>query len=505
MKKFFATALMAVFYVCAVSAQKPTSGLTFDVSKGVAGSVTMPDGCNVHYTAYTNLYYVTNIEDSAYQFLNVFVPEGATQQSPIFLRNYVGGYMAAEPRGIDPADASGRALSEGYVVVIPGVRGRNSSITDRRGHTIYTGRAPRGLLDLKAAVRYLRHFDRDMPGNAERIFSDGTSAGGAMSALLGATGNHPDYEPMLKAMGAADERDDIFAAVCYCPIIDLNHADMAYEWMYAPTNNSSRKLTDQQKAVSEQLAGLYPNYLTSLNLLLPDGRVADTNNLRDYIKTLLLMSAQKAKDMGAEIPDSLGFVFSRSAMDMPPVNGGINRRNGGLRPPLGNQMPPRRMRKPEKGEYVVDFNLDHYLDYVVSTIALKTPPAFDSQGVAGGKASGENEEFGNERGSSINFTDFSLQQATGNNNAHVDAATTQMVRMMNPMYYIGTKGATIAPHWYIRHGARDRDTAFPVPVCLALKLQNNGYDVDLFLPWNRPHMGDYSLNELFQWCDQKTK
>lgn len=102
MKKFFATALITVFYVCAVSAQKPMSKLTFDVSKGVAGSVTMPNGGNVHYTAYTNLYYVTNIEDSTYQYLNVFVPEGATQQSPIFLRNYVGGYLAATPRGIDP-------------------------------------------------------------------------------------------------------------------------------------------------------------------------------------------------------------------------------------------------------------------------------------------------------------------------------------------------------------------------------------------------------------------
>ena len=50
-----------------------------------------------------------------------------------------------------------------------------------------------------------------------------------MSALMGATGNNPEYAGMLKAMGAADERDDVFASVCYCPIIDLEHADMAYE------------------------------------------------------------------------------------------------------------------------------------------------------------------------------------------------------------------------------------------------------------------------------------
>lgn len=33
-----------------------------------------------------------------------------------------------------------------------------------------------------------------------------------------------------------------------------------------------------------------------------------------------------------------------------------------------------------------------------------------------------------------------------------------------------------AQHWYIRHGARDRDTAFQVPVNLATKLMNQGYD-----------------------------
>ncbi len=26
-----------------------------------------------------------------------------------------------------------------------------------------------------------------------------------------------------------------------------------------------------------------------------------------------------------------------------------------------------------------------------------------------------------------------------------------------------------------------------------------GYDVDFFLPWNRPHSGDYNLDSLFSW------
>ena len=77
-----------------------------------------------------------------------------------------------------------------------------------------------------------------------------------------------------------------------------------------------------------------------------------------------------------------------------------------------------------------------------------------------------------------------------------------MPKNMNPMNFIGDSQSSVAPHWYIRHGARDRDTAFPVAVNLALKLQNNGKDVNFKIPWNRPHSGDYALNELFEWISE---
>ena len=65
--------------------------------------------------------------------------------------------------------------------------------------------------------------------------------------------------------------------------------------------------------------------------------------------------------------------------------------------------------------------------------------------------------------------------------------------------FLEDKDTSVAPHWYIRHGARDRDTAFPIPVNFATKLQNTGRDVNFLLAWNRPHSGDYALDELFQW------
>jgi len=70
------------------------------------------------------------------------------------------------------------------------------------------------------------------------------------------------------------------------------------------------------------------------------------------------------------------------------------------------------------------------------------------------------------------------------------------------MNWIEASNSTVAPHWYIRHGARDRDTSFPVPINLATKLENAGKDVNFKLAWNRPHCGDYALAELFDWIKQ---
>jgi len=475
---------------CAATGVSAQSALSFDKNSSVRSLLSYVDGTKVSYTAYEGLFYVTNVEDSAYQTLNVYVPDGATQQTPIFLRTYVGGYMASKAGQPQAGDATGRALKEGYVVVIPGTRGRNSTITADKayakvhkgvkvGQTIYTGRAPKAILDLKAAIRYLRHFDKEMAGDAERIITDGTSAGGAMSSLMGATGNHPAYEPLLKAMGAAQERDDVFVSVCYCPITDLDHADMAYEWLYNGTDSRQQGNPDVLK--------------------MPDGTPLTADNYLDFIKREIIRAAQIAKNAGADIPDSIGFTFSQDAgFGAPPINGGMT---GGMRPqgdrkPEGG-MPPMMMRRGGKkaGEYITDLDMQKYLNYVVSTQPLKTAPAFDTKGVCGQNASGENEEFGDQTGSSVNFTDYGAAK-TGSvltDDIH------RNVRLLNPMNFIGNEETDVAPHWYIRHGARDRDTSFPIPLNLAMKLQNAGKDVNYLLAWNRPHSGDYALDELFEW------
>lgn len=535
----------------------PISGndvaLRFNPNAGSEQTLTFTDGKTVKYMAYEHIYFVKNVEDTAYQYLNLYVPSSLVQSdntTPVFLRTYIGGYMAAKAAGPKADDASGRALREGYVLCIPGSRGRRSTI-QKKGKTIYTGRAPAAILDLKAAIRWLKYNDDLIPGSSDKIITDGTSAGGAMSSLMGATGNAAVYEPYLKKMGAADATDHVFASVCYCPITDLDHADMAYEWMYGCTNRLNRHLNDYQIGISNELAAQFPAYINSLNLKKDDGTAITASNYLDYVKSILMKSFQRAKNEGCNIPDTIGIKFNE--IKFPDMGGMPNGRPGrpigafngnmpdrghggpqgdnkgnfrGMRPdrPFAHGEMGFGMEKPQ-GEFVVDVDMTKYLNYVVSTRALKNPPAFDHLGVytsildsiariapvvaeaaqSLNEGTGENEEFGDNKGSQANFTTFGLRKSTKNGNAELGAEMKQLVYMLNPMYFIGDSKCTTAKHWYIRHGARDRDTAFPIAINLATKLMNNGCDVDFRLPWNRPHSGDYNLDDLFEWIRNITK
>jgi len=350
------------------------------------------------------------------------------------------------------------ALSKGFVVAAPGARGRTLKGADG----LYTGKAPACIVDLKAAIRYLRHNDKSMPGSAEKIISNGTSAGGALSALLGATGNSPDYEPYLKAIGAAEERDDIFAASCYCPITDLDHADIAYEWLFNGLNEYHDRggrgtLSADQIQVSDQLKALFPAYLNSLNLKSTDGTLLtlDANgdgSFKDYVKSFVISSAQKALVGGKDL----------SALAWLTIKDGK----------------------------VTDLDFGQYLAYATR---MKATPAFDSLGL---KAP-ENNLFGTTTIDSRHFTQFGADHSTDHSLAEAD-----LVKMMNPLDYIGVPGVGTAPHWRIRHGTADRDTALAVPVILATKLQNSGYQVDFAAPWTQGHGGDYDLDDLFAWMSQ---
>lgn len=140
------------------------------------------------------------------------------------------------------------------------------------------------------------------------------------------------------------------------------------------------------------------------------------------------------------------------------------------------------------GTTVTDIDFDGYRTFAGR---MKPAMAFDSVDLS----NPENSEFGTETEEALHFSSYAAE----NDTSGVGTADAQIIKMMNPMNYIGTDGAKVAGHWRIRHGAKDSDTAFPVPVMLALKLQNCGASVDFAIPWGQGHGGDYDLDELFAW------
>jgi hypothetical protein len=444
--------------------------------------------------AYEGIVYVRQPVDATYQLMNIYVPEAyfhgqtlggfTAQTAPIFLPNQVGGYMPALP-GTARAPAQGpgagrtstiaQALAQGFVVASPGARGRPT----RNAQGIYTGKAPAAIVDLKAAVRYLRYNDAAMPGNAERIISNGTSAGGALSALLGASGNHPDYDAELAALGAAPARDDIFAVSAYCPITNLAHADAAYEWQLNGINDYRKidismldfkvqrtevagTLTAAQVQWSNALKASFPPYLNSLHLRSAQGLpltldAAGQGSFKDEVVARVMASAQAALADGQDL-SHLSWLHIEAGR-------------------------------------VTGLDFAAYLRYAGR---MKLPPAFDDLGLA----SGENQLFGTATLDAQHFSAFAAQHNTASG---ASLASAQTVKMMDAMAYIGAPGATNATHWRIRHGTKDRDTSLAVPTMLAAALQNQGHEVDFALPWDRPHSGDYDLTELFAWVVQVTR
>ena len=329
-----ALVLSAAAYLCAaISAQ--AADLKFDPDKFETRSIKAGEK-EVKFRAYEGIVYVAKPVDSRFQRLNFYVPvryfedkkdetgKFDASSAPIFLPNSIGGYMPGEP--FTPAlDKNGKpnavltALERGYVVAAPGARGRSSK--DANGK--FSGKAPAAIVDLKAAVRYLKFNDAAMAGDANKIISNGTSAGGAMSALLGVSADAPEFEPYLAALGAAKASDEIYAVSAYCPVTNLENADTAYEWMFgaqtkyekmdfgtldaAGFNDRSGKLktvhgelSGEQKELSAALKSAFPAYVNSLNLKDAKGRalILEPNgegSFKEYVKKTLADSYTAAK------------------------------------------------------------------------------------------------------------------------------------------------------------------------------------------------------------------
>ena len=190
------------------------------------------------------------------------------------------GYSAAPAPTAYSYDELSSYLKAGFIYVSPGLRGRDNGV-DANGKLIYSGGAPWGVTDLKAAVRFIRYNKDVLPGNTDSIFIFGMSGGGAQTAVMSASGDSKLYTPYLESIGAAmvDAKgapisDAVSGAMAWCPITSLDYADEAYEWnmgQYASTG--TRAATTFTSALSKDLATAYADYINKLGIKDKNGNV----------------------------------------------------------------------------------------------------------------------------------------------------------------------------------------------------------------------------------------
>ena len=476
--------------------------LAFDAKNYESMSTTV-DNKEIKYRAFEYIPYVANPIDIDQQYMNIYVPEEYfnngtingynTQTAPIFMPNAVGGYMPSQ--AMTPKVENGKpnsvlyALSRGYVVASPSTRGRTNKASDGN----FIGKAPAVIVDLQAATAYLHANDSAMPGNANRIITNGTSAGGGVSLLQGATGNSSDFQPYLQALGAATAATNVYAVSAYAPITNLDAADMAYEWSYngitsfnkvtmgqgelpqanvggnsAPPQRTMQRvnLNADDLSYSKMLSEHFPDYVNNLQLRDSLGRVLklDKNGngtFKNYVKEFIVAAANKAAAKGTDLSKHTYLV------------------------------------RDNKTGTIKDINWEAYNHFVSRS---KAPGAFDSRA----NDTGENNLFGTSTTDNNHFTiTAALHDSTANQDVYVENA--KIVTMMNPMNYLGSPAATNARFYRIRYGTADSNTSVAIPLIVGTRAQNLGYRVDMATPFNVDHSGDYDLEELFNWMDNIVK
>ena len=207
--------------------------------------------------------------------------------------------------------AAATYAAEGYVNVACGNRGKQDSITNEAGQTVYTGDAPSCLADQKAATRFVKYniLLGNLPGSVDYWVSTGGSGGGAHAAMFAATSDNPDFYDYQIAVGAVgvyknadgsytttvtiggqevELSDGAWGCVAYSAITPLAEADMAQAMEYTLTSGFNFN-TDFQRALAKALSDEYMDYINAQNLTVDEAAVGfDLNGDGELTGTVAL-------------------------------------------------------------------------------------------------------------------------------------------------------------------------------------------------------------------------
>ena len=486
--------------------------------------------------------YVANPASLDYETLGIYVPGAYLEASANGDGTYtasvkpdaqVGQFTAATAPYILPVNTPGYNASQaptwladgiasytqaGMIYLQSGIRGRDNT-TDSQGQEVVGG-APWGVTDLKAAIRYVRYNKDVLPGDTDKIVSFGHSGGGAQSAVLGASGDSTLYNPYLEALGAAMKdkegnpiSDAPYGTMAWCPITSLDYADAAYEWNLGQFADSETRAEGTfTQALSQDLAKEYANYLNQLGLK-HEGQALTLAESSQGIYT----QGSYATYLEGVINQSLNNFLADTSFPYTSDGAGPGGSTESVTYETAQAYIDSLNAETQWVTYDAAANrakissLADFAKYVKT--ASKSVPAFDALD----RSLAENAVFGVADANELHF-DQLVARLLKNNQAKYESLTdwnSQYVTdfesdlaktdslgktiaerqdLYNPMFYLtsaysGYQTSKPAPHWRIRSGLSQGDTALTVETNLALALENqaNGAvkSVDFVTVWGQ--------------------
>lgn len=462
-------------------------------------------------TVYQGVYINANITNVQYQTMLVYVPAAyfttdetghvnginrdavvgsyTASTAPIVFLNECGGWKSSQPKSCDMS-----YIQQGMIYVTCGARSRDAM--DENG--LPSGKAPTQLVDLKSGVIQLRANADVIPGNTDRIISFGTSGGGQMSSAFGASGNMSEYYPYMLESGVLGVSqngdgtytsvypDNIYAAQCYCPIADIENADLAYAWWWVDLvddGGTYGSFTAFNVRLQELEAKAFIDYINSLGLKDTDGNALTLTGLRSgsYYEAVLnnISEALNAMVTAGQIDPATAY---------PEADSWLMQDEAGI-------------------WHVTDMR-----GFMIGTGLVrqrnKAVPGFDTM-----DESAENNAFGTVNDATVHYSAAvasilqthydELSVLDGFNQAQVDDYIADALTGENAAYIsnqtnllnateimLGNNGLTAvdpAAYWRVRSGTADQHTSFSVGFNICLAAQSMGMDADYHLVWNMGH------------------
>ncbi len=469
--------------------------------------------------------------------------------APIVFPVNTPGYAGQQPPTTYSYSSVSSFMKAGLVYVHAGLRGKDTNADSYKGNAPW---GVTDLKAAVRYIRYNIDVLPGSTKRIAVFGHSGGGAQSSIMGASGDSELYTPYLDAIGAASADKDgkalSDAVAGVMAWCPITSLDYADSAYEWnMGQFASSGTRADGTWTAAYSDDLAKQFAEHINKLGLTDgSDGKltleksddgvylsgsyydhVVDTitDSLNTFLANTTFPYTPSSSEQSGMDPSGGG---APSGGGTPPSGGG-SAPSGGGSAPSGGQSSTSSTTYDTVADYFTALNADGtWVTYDSSTKKAKVTslsgfvksqkPATKDVGAfdAPDRSATENVVFGdgtdglhfgtdtaavikdNESAYAklTNWKDEYGTSAYTEDASHADSVGKDMAyrsEMYNPMYFLsdyydGADSSTVAPHWRIRTGITQGDTASTVEINLALALADHGVkDVDFATVWGQGH------------------